>query len=124
MNNLKICFWNANGLTQHKNELEIFLERFHIDVLLVSETHLTQFNNFQINGYKFYDTKHPQGKARGGTAILIRNRIKHYELESKSDEFIHNTAIHIDDHLGGLTVSAIYCPPRHNITEKQFNDFS
>ena len=25
-----------------------------------------------------YDTKHPSGKAHGGTAVIVRNDIKHY----------------------------------------------
>lgn len=31
--------------------------------MLTFETHLPKANNFNIAGYKFYDTKHPDGKA-------------------------------------------------------------
>ena len=57
MNCLKICFWNANGIRQHENELEYFLKNKQIDVMMVSETHLTSRNTFKINGYILYDTK-------------------------------------------------------------------
>ena len=57
MNCLKICFWNANGLSQHKEELEHFLRDKQIDVMLVSETHLTQRSLFSLRGYTLYDTK-------------------------------------------------------------------
>ena len=78
MNTLKICHWNANVLSQHKLELQHFLSNNSIDIMLISETHLTEKNCFKINGFLFYDTKHPDGKARGGTGILIKNRIKYY----------------------------------------------
>jgi len=30
-----------------------------------------------MNKYKFYQTMHPDGRVHGGTAVLIRNNIKH-----------------------------------------------
>jgi exonuclease III len=38
---IKIDLWNANGLAQHKDEVETFLDNNAIDILLVSETHFT-----------------------------------------------------------------------------------
>jgi len=35
--------------------------------MLLSETHLTNKYNFQLRGYSFYATNHPDGKAHGGT---------------------------------------------------------
>jgi len=43
--------------------------------MLLVETHLTNKYNFQIRGYTFYRTDHPDGIAHGGTGILIRERI-------------------------------------------------
>lgn len=42
-----------------------------IDILLTSETHLIDKNNLMISGYKFYDTKHRNGKCHGGSGILL-----------------------------------------------------
>ena len=39
--NLKIAIWNANGLSNHTQEVEIFLKTYFIDIFLVSETHFT-----------------------------------------------------------------------------------
>ena len=33
--------WNANGLLQHKNELQAILETENIDICLICETHFT-----------------------------------------------------------------------------------
>jgi exonuclease III len=39
---LQLALWNANGLTQHTEELETFISIHNIDVMLISETHFTE----------------------------------------------------------------------------------
>jgi len=48
METLKIVTWNANGLSQHIPELEIFLVNESIDICLVSETHLKKESKVKI----------------------------------------------------------------------------
>lgn len=123
MNIIKICHWNANGINQHKFEVEKFLNFTEIDIMLISETHLTTKYNFKIPGYKFYDTKHPSGKAHGGTGILIKQRIKHYFLQEYCTDHLQATSICLDCLGEKITFSAVYCPPRFSITASQFLDF-
>jgi len=40
--------------------------------MLLLETHLAKKKHFQLKGCSFYGTNHPDGKAHGGTGILIR----------------------------------------------------
>ena len=77
---LRIAQWNANGLAQHKDEVQLFLQHNKIDILLVSETHFTTKTHFQIPQYSTYYTNHPDGTAHAGTAILVKQTIQHYEL--------------------------------------------
>ena len=77
---LLIAAWNANGLSQHKNELQMFLLTHNIDVLLISESHFTTKSHFRIPNYFTYHTNHPSGTARGGTAILINLVISWFPL--------------------------------------------
>ena len=123
MNALKICHWNANGLSQHILELSSYLHRNNIDVILISETHLTQKNCIRIDGYKFYDTKHPDGKAHGGTGIFIKKTISHYEKEELCEQFLQATSICIQADSLNIVISAIYCPPRFNISSTQFANY-
>lgn len=123
MNSLKTCHWNANGLGQRALELEHFLNEHNIDIMMLSETHLTEKNNFKISGYNFYDTKHPGGKARGGTGILIKVRIKHCPLEEYAKEFLQATSVCIENFNDKFVVSAVYCPPRFSVSTTQFNEF-
>ena len=41
---MRIALWDANGVAQHKFELEIFLKQQQIDLMLISETHFTNKN--------------------------------------------------------------------------------
>jgi hypothetical protein len=36
---LQLALWNANGLTQHTQELKMLISHHSIDVMLISETH-------------------------------------------------------------------------------------
>ena len=51
MQNLKIALWNANGVSQHRLELQIFLNTEDIDIMLISETHFTHRSYFIIPKY-------------------------------------------------------------------------
>ena len=85
---MRIALWNANGLAQHKFELELFLTQQQVDVMLISETHFTDKNYLKIHGYNFYHTQHPSGKAHGGTGNIIKSSIKHYELPSFQKDYL------------------------------------
>lgn len=121
MTYLRICFWNANGLSQHRNEIQHFLYSQHIDILLVSETHFTWKNCFKIAGYCTYDTKHPSGRACGGSAILVHKDVKHFLMPEYEKEHIQATSINLPDN--GTTISAVYCPPKYNIRKEQFIEY-
>lgn len=123
MSILKIAIWNANGLSQHKNELKTFLINQDIDIMLISETHFTNQNNFKIPGYLVYDTKHPDGKAHGGSAILIKKRLRHHELQQYKTEHIQASSICLEEWSGNYVVSAIYSPPKFSIKTPQYIEY-
>jgi exonuclease III len=77
---LRIALWNANGLTNHKLELQNFLNIHKIDVALISETNFTTRTVFKIPNYKVYHIPHPDDRAHGGAAIIIRNSISNKEF--------------------------------------------
>lgn len=95
----------------------------NIDVMLVSETHLTSRSLFKINGYTLYDTKDPRGRACGGSAILIKSRLKHHFLSSICEEYLQATNICIENFSQNFVISSVYSPPRFSITEEQYTKF-
>ena len=67
---MRIALWNANDVTQHKFELELFLKQQQIDVMFISETHFTDKNYLKINGYNFYHTQHHNGRPTAAAESL------------------------------------------------------
>lgn len=120
---LRLCLWNANGLANHNQELQTFICQNKIDILLISETHFTNNSYFKIPKFSLYTANHPNNTAHGGSAVLIRSNIKHYELPKYQYDHIQAASIVIEDWSGPLTVSAVYSPPRHNISSPQYSDF-
>jgi hypothetical protein len=77
-----------------------------------------------MNGFNIYFTPHPHnGKAHAGTAIIIKSRIKHSLLEGYTTDHIQATTIRLEDRSGLITLSAVYCPPKHKITQQMFENY-
>ena len=120
---LRIVTWNANGLTERRQEILTFLQIEKIDIALISETRFTAKSHFTLDKYTVYTTNHPSGNSHGGTAIIIKNNIKHYEIEKYSTDKIQATSIKVHSDKAETTMSAIYCPPRHKIGDVNFNQY-
>lgn len=91
--------------------------------MILSETHFTGRNYLKISNYKDYHTTHPDGKAHGGSAILIKKKINHHQAISHRDEQIQATNVMIKDWIGPIMISAVYCPPKHKIKKDYFIKF-
>jgi exonuclease III len=120
---LKIVVWNANGLLNHIPEVKTFLYSNDIDIMLISETHFTHKSYLKISKYNVYHTMHPDGTAHGGTAIIIKNNIIHHVDQEYRQDCIQATTVKLEEKLTTTSVTAIYCPPKHIITEEQFENF-
>lgn len=120
---LRIALWNANGLAQHCQEIKYFIQNNKIDVLLVSETHFTDRTFFKIPNFTLYNTNHPDNTAHGGSAVLIKNTIKHYELPKFQQDHLQASSVVVEDWAGPITLSSVYCPPRHAITSVMFENY-
>ena len=108
---IRIGTWNANGLTQHLAELEIFLNTEKIDICLISETHFTRSSYVSIRGYTCYHTTHPSDRPRGGSTIFIRQNIDHHEDLKIEEESMQVTTVTVKlGYLNTCNIAAIYCP--------------
>jgi hypothetical protein len=91
---LQLALWNTNGLTQHIEGLKTFTSIHNIDVMLISETHFTEKSYLKLSNYTVYHTNHPAGTARGGTAIIIKNK-KYDQLNNYSQDFLQATSVSV-----------------------------
>ncbi|CAH2106651.1 unnamed protein product [Euphydryas editha] len=118
---------NYQQITYNRIE-EIFIKQSEkIDMILQQMSNmmglLTSPVNKLTNNYNIYTTNHPDGTAHGGTAVVIRSSIEHYELPQLKTEHIQATSVSVQDKNGNFNVSSVYCPPKHKITEYQFTGY-
>ena len=91
MASLQIGAWNANGLAPVKNELKVILDVNKLHIMLISETHLNDRKVFKLEVYNEHHTNHPDGTCHDGTAILIKENIKHYtHSQVREDNYNHS----------------------------------
>lgn len=115
--------WNANGLLQHQQELQAVLDIEKVDVCLISETHFTRQSFIKFRGYKVYHTIHPENTAKGGSAVIIKENIQHYEEAKYDTEEIQATAVSIKTRNYSIVVAGIYCPPKHSLKKENYLEF-
>ena len=120
---LKLAVWNANGLGHHTQEVRLFIKSLDLDILLVSETHFTERSHMSIPNYHIYRTDHPDKTAHGGTAVIIRQKLKHHVRAEYRQEYLQATSIAVEDNLGEITITAAYCPPKHNTKLAEYENF-
>jgi hypothetical protein len=118
------ALWNANGM-KHQEEVKIFLAHNQIDVFLISETHFTERTYFSIPYYKTVvnTTNRPDGTAHGGTAILTKHILNHYEILKYTEDFLQATSVKVSTLSYELTIAAVYCPRKHHIQQHDFQNF-
>lgn len=117
---LKLMLWNANGLMRHQRELEVILNKEKVDVCLISETHFTRESFIKFKNYEFYHTIHPQNTARGGSAIIIRKSLKHFEEDKLSSEEFQTTTVRLTTNSQNILITSLYSPPRHKIKLEEY----
>lgn len=106
--NLKIIYWNAQGLRNKRSELIQLINHLKIDIVLLNEAHLNHNKTFKIPNFITYrNDRSTKGKTNcGGTAILIRRKISHQPIQIQTTN-IENTIIHIEFNNKELTRSHI-----------------
>lgn len=58
-----------------------------------------------------------------GAEQCVRSIISHYKTYKYEYNRLQATSVDIEDDLGALTLSAIYCPPKHPDKEEYYTDF-
>lgn len=117
---LRIITWNANRLALRNRELEVFFNYNNIDITLILEIHFTHKNYLRIHGFTLYHTAYLSGKVHAGSAVIIKNNIKHIDRGEISKEYMQATIITIQHNNVGLNIAVVYCPPRHNIKKNLY----
>ena len=122
-NSILILQFNANGLKNHINELQLVLQEKRIDIALISETHFTKHSYVPISGYNLLKSDHPDNTAHGGAAIYIKSSLLYQSLSNFSQPFLQSCAILLYLNNIPTTIAAIYSPPKHNMNIQNYVDY-
>lgn len=120
---LAILMWNANGLSNHRNELITVLNDKRIDLALISETHFTSHTKFSIPGYNIITSNHPDNTAHAGAAIIIKSSLLYTPCQSIQENYLQSAILTIKLNHIPVTIAATYFPPKHKITLIQYEHF-
>ncbi|GFX43047.1 probable RNA-directed DNA polymerase from transposon X-element [Trichonephila clavipes] len=110
---LNLISWNANGLLSKISEFKIFVEKYSPDIILIQETHLRPSHNININNYKCYrNDRQTVGRPSGGTLILIKKSLPHYNTPIPQLFHVEATTVTINPpNFDPLSITSIYVPP-------------
>lgn len=110
LDSLIFATWNAESLCPRLQEFQLFLQDCNVDVCLVTETHLKPGVRANIANYTCHRTD--RLTAGGGTAIYVRNSIRHYPAPSLALRTIETTSVAIETSQGTITFVAAYRQPK------------
>jgi len=124
---LKIAFWNACGLRNKMTEVELYMRRESVQIMMIIETR-TPANSSVLNvsGYQTYTASHPETHRKGGVAIFVRSDIRHTALQPLNEEFLQCAPIALlpannNNKKEIIIIAPIYCPPVYIWTHEHFS---
>lgn len=81
-NSFKIAFWNACGVGNKMTEVEAYMRREDIHIMLIAEIRTpADATCLLVDGYKTYTALHPNTHRKGGVATLVREDLDHVALQ-------------------------------------------
>lgn len=108
---LKLAFWNADGILRQKIEIQEFTKRHNLDLLLVNETFLKPCHRDpKIANYTLYRSDRLTGPG-GGTAIYVRQSLEHHEVDTPQLAQAEANTIELNTNMGPIRFVSIYKPP-------------
>jgi exonuclease III len=107
---IKVIAFNANGIWRRSYELKQ-LQDLHIDVALLSETHLKPHERFFISNYHYYCTDRFPGR-KGGTAVAVRKGIPHNHVDLPPLVSIEARGVFLPIGNNEVLLAAVSKPPR------------
>lgn len=107
--------WNANGILNKFEEMQILVNENHPAVICLQETRLRQQQGFSLRGYRGYRSDDPDDRAHHGLAILVESSYHSIPIQLNTNLEAQAIQIH---HSNSLTICNMYLPPNENQTEQ------
>ncbi|CAH1384231.1 unnamed protein product, partial [Tenebrio molitor] len=105
-----IITWNANGLKNKKQTLEIFLEKYKPHILVITETKLINSDKITFRNYTLtrQDRNNNKNTRGGGVLIAVRKGVP-YTSKKTPNTSLETAAIQLADN--GPAIVGAYNPP-------------
>lgn len=121
---LAVLMWNANGLSNHRNELIITLNEKIIDLALISGTHFITHTKFAIPGFNIITSNHPDNTSLYyWYTIIIKSSLLYTSCPSVQEDYLQAAILTIKVNHIPITIVAAYFPPKHIIILIQYEHF-
>lgn len=118
LNGLTISHWNANGLESKLHDVELYLKKYKVDIMLINETKLKATKNVSVSGYHVIRKDRDGNTSAGGVLILVRNTIDCTEVPIKTEN-IEAVGAKIDKK---FTVVSAYLRPQNKFSKQDFDN--
>ena len=115
---LKIVFFNANGITRQLHEFGIFLHTHSIDVAMINETRISASTELTIPNYTTY--RKETRRHYGGVAILIKSRLPHRFVDIFNFQTIEIVTIEIFVNNEAVLIGSVYHPPGRKLDKEEY----
>ncbi|GFT69337.1 probable RNA-directed DNA polymerase from transposon X-element [Trichonephila clavipes] len=113
-NSLRFFSWNANGLKRCIDEFKDTIIDYNPDVIGIQETYLRPADRVSIPNYTCHRSDRTTHRG-GGTAIFVKNSIRHHAIVNTSNTFENTSVILQVGNNTKITVACIYRPPHGSI---------
>jgi exonuclease III len=117
---LRLAYWNVDGVRGRNLELKQFLSEHGVDICLLNETHLELGRALRFANYVCHQTDHPT--RGGGTAILVRRGIDHYAVPVSGLQHLEATAIHLVLATRPVKLVAAYLSPTRLLIQSDLSE--
>ena len=117
-----IAIWKVNDLPHRLHELKLFLTMHDVDILLLSETHLTTKHHIKIPKYAIFKSPiRPMCTWRHSNNN--KNQIKHHLHNTTVHPYLQATCVSAKIENRIINFAAVYNPPKFKITRNQIKHF-
>jgi len=106
---LRITFFNADGVSTQRHLIKYFLQEHNIDIFLLNESHLEPYHRWKIPNYTILRTDRPGLK--GGTAIIFKNYLPIDQITLPALHSIEATGAKLQTQDSPIILIAAYKPP-------------
>lgn len=105
---INIMQWNAEGVSNKREELQHFLHENNVNICCIEETHLQEDKLFKIRGYQVFRSDRKERK-KGGVMTLVRNNINALETKTFMEEAEY---LEVKANIGQSSINIVnfYCP--------------